>query len=608
MTTLAEFMIRSGGDNRLPMLENPLYDSWKSRMELYMENREHGRMILESVEHGVLFKVPYSENTHNDMLNQSVQEMLYFEQTHLVNYPENEITNDSNIIPYSQYLLDTQNAAVQDVKLLEERQNADLSTREKLIMDDIIWEKKAQFVDFEKEINSLKQTLSVQLKENKLLTKTFSVLKNESKEKEAKNIDKEIALEKKVKELDNIVYKMGQSTQTVHMLTKPHVFYDNNLKQALGFQSPFYLKKAQQIRPMLYDGIVIAKETNVISIADLEETLMFEEESRSKMIFKKSDLMVLEKKVNIKPVNYVVLNQLSKDFGKGFCHNNIKNDLRKLKGKNIVDNAGQVSNDATIAPRIEIVKQAKSLNPSDSASYSACKYVKLIQELLGYVRDTFLDIHKLGKKLVVVMPINKKEKIRHELCFLEFVFDMNVCSKSKSVKTAKKKEEWKPIGKVFTKIRYNWRPTGRTFTLVGNACLLTRITATNEVPLRESIPLKVGKITIVTLVKEEMSMWHGNLPRLPISALCYPNNDSETLGKLQAKDDIGPGLQLMTPATSIPVDNAPRAVDLADSHVSMSIDQDAPSIKPKNFKQAMTKPSWIDAMQEEIHEFKRLQV
>nr|GFA22711.1 integrase, catalytic region, zinc finger, CCHC-type, peptidase aspartic, catalytic [Tanacetum cinerariifolium] len=53
---------------------------------------------------------------------------------------------------------------------------------------------------------------------------------------------------------------------------------------------------------------------------------------------------------------------------------------------------------------------------------------------------------------------------------------------------------------------------------------------------------------------------------------------------------------------------APRVVDIADSPVSTSIDQDAPSLKPKNFKQAMTKPSWIDAMQEEIHKFKRLQV
>ncbi|GJR78073.1 integrase, catalytic region, zinc finger, CCHC-type containing protein [Tanacetum coccineum] len=32
------------------------------------------------------------------------------------------------------------------------------------------------------------------------------------------------------------------------------------------------------------------------------------------------------------------------------------------------------------------------------------------------------------------------------------------------------------------------------------------------------------------------------------------------------------------------------------------------SIEPKNIKQAMTEPSWIDAMQEEIHEFERFEV
>ncbi|GKE08768.1 hypothetical protein Tco_1412319 [Tanacetum coccineum] len=69
---------------------------------------------------------------------------------------------------------------------------------------------------------------------------------------------------------------------------------------------------------MFYDGTVIAKETNVISIADSEETLMLEEESRSKMLLKQSDPMVLEKKVNIKPINYAELNRLSKDFGKHF--------------------------------------------------------------------------------------------------------------------------------------------------------------------------------------------------------------------------------------------------------------------------------------------------
>ncbi|GJV31885.1 hypothetical protein Tco_1392285 [Tanacetum coccineum] len=60
--TLAEYMILSGVDNRPPMLDKDLYDSWKSRMELYMQNREHGRMILESVENGPLIWPTVEEN------------------------------------------------------------------------------------------------------------------------------------------------------------------------------------------------------------------------------------------------------------------------------------------------------------------------------------------------------------------------------------------------------------------------------------------------------------------------------------------------------------------------------------------------------------------
>ncbi|GJU59970.1 hypothetical protein Tco_1237736 [Tanacetum coccineum] len=58
-----EDMILSGmQDNRPPMLDKDLYDSWKSRMELYMQNREHGRMILESVENGPLIWPTVEEN------------------------------------------------------------------------------------------------------------------------------------------------------------------------------------------------------------------------------------------------------------------------------------------------------------------------------------------------------------------------------------------------------------------------------------------------------------------------------------------------------------------------------------------------------------------
>ncbi|GJV57123.1 hypothetical protein Tco_1458128 [Tanacetum coccineum] len=60
--TLAEYMILFGADNRPPILDKDLYDSWKSQMELYMQNREHERMILESVEHGPLIWPMVKEN------------------------------------------------------------------------------------------------------------------------------------------------------------------------------------------------------------------------------------------------------------------------------------------------------------------------------------------------------------------------------------------------------------------------------------------------------------------------------------------------------------------------------------------------------------------
>nr|GEW04347.1 hypothetical protein [Tanacetum cinerariifolium] len=62
MTTLVDKVILSGADNRPPMLEKDMYNSWKSIMELYMMNRQHGRMIIESVENGPLIWPSIKEN------------------------------------------------------------------------------------------------------------------------------------------------------------------------------------------------------------------------------------------------------------------------------------------------------------------------------------------------------------------------------------------------------------------------------------------------------------------------------------------------------------------------------------------------------------------
>ncbi|GJZ37451.1 hypothetical protein Tco_0583642 [Tanacetum coccineum] len=78
----------------------------------------------------------------------------------------------------------------------------------------------------------------------------------------------------------------------------------------------------------------------------------------------------------------------------------------------------------------------------------------------------------------------------HDLCVLDFINNVNASVKSKAVKKSSKRKVWKPTGKVFTNIGYTWRPTGRTFTIVGNACPLTRITITTEVPLKKLIALE----------------------------------------------------------------------------------------------------------------------
>nr|GFA25686.1 hypothetical protein [Tanacetum cinerariifolium] len=140
---------------------------------------------------------------------------------------------------------------------------------------------------------------------------------NLAEKEESRNIDRELALEKQVKELNNIVFKRSQSAQTVHMLTltKPQVFYNHSTRQALGFQNPCYLKKAQQLKPKLYDGCVIEKSKAIV-VPDTEETLLLAEESRSKMIEKQNYPQMTEKKVVTKPINYDILNKLSTDFEK----------------------------------------------------------------------------------------------------------------------------------------------------------------------------------------------------------------------------------------------------------------------------------------------------
>ncbi|GKD12174.1 hypothetical protein Tco_1196581 [Tanacetum coccineum] len=61
-----------------------------------------------------LAEVHNPDNVDNNMINQGVQVMPSFEHSNVVNHSETEITSDSNIIPYSQYVTESQQVAVQN--------------------------------------------------------------------------------------------------------------------------------------------------------------------------------------------------------------------------------------------------------------------------------------------------------------------------------------------------------------------------------------------------------------------------------------------------------------------------------------------------------------
>ncbi|GKF03954.1 retrovirus-related pol polyprotein from transposon TNT 1-94 [Tanacetum coccineum] len=205
--------------------------------------------ILSSYGSDVLSDVPYSENTNYDMLNQI---SLIESQTAAVQDTNSSAQQDAMILSVFEQLskqvnncnkVNKGNLMVNEslsvelerykerVKLLEERQNVDLSTREKLIID-----------DFEKEINSLKQTLSEQLKIKELLTKTFNVFKNESQEMEATNIDKKLLWKRKLRNWTILCVKWANDkiTSTLKYKNVP----DDAIKLMLF---PFSLEGAARI-------------------------------------------------------------------------------------------------------------------------------------------------------------------------------------------------------------------------------------------------------------------------------------------------------------------------------------------------------------------------
>ncbi|GJX84962.1 hypothetical protein Tco_0335736 [Tanacetum coccineum] len=249
----------------------------------------------------------------------------------------------------------------------------------------------------------------------------------------------------------------------------------------------------------------------------------------------------------------------------------LKNKLKKLKGKNVVDTAVSKPS-ATIAPgmfklgiepishrlknnrdvhavyldkTIEytdtlcgFVERAKQQNPSEPLLESTYMFTKHVQELLVYVSKTSPDLPNPSEKLVAVTPLNKNKRVRfaepitsssnipNQTNFLKTKDSNKPLLTSTGVKPTTSATESKPLGN--TKNNRITRPPSRTFTIVRNRCPLTRITSNKIVPLKETIIAPVVTRTSRILVysrRPKATRFVGSSSKVVQIVLWYLDSD-----------------------------------------------------------------------------------
>ncbi|GJV70906.1 retrovirus-related pol polyprotein from transposon TNT 1-94 [Tanacetum coccineum] len=399
---------------------------------------------------------------------------------------ENEIHSDSNIIPYSQYLIESQNAAVQDtsssaqqdalilsvfellsnqvtnynkvnndnlfankslfaelerykewVKLLEERQNVDLELTDEQALHCITDQSASSLVKIEapRELSKMeavvqqyhvdKQCFEIQrkqylIKNDQLLDQIISqdivnIVMNSSMDV---NTSLKVNSSVVINDYVNYVKMCNKCLELEAELIKQHNMvekdeYNRLLKRFFELeQHCISLEIAMQLNKEIFQKTNTSVNQTEPSFHQLFELNNLKAELQAK------DTTIKKLKAHIKSIN-----ETSTSERKSICHNSIRNDLRKVKRKDIVANVAHISNDATIAPGMykldPVILAPKVKNNREAHEYylkhameQAAILRELLQKLLGYVRDTCPDIHKPSEKLVAVTPINKKKTVR----------------------------------------------------------------------------------------------------------------------------------------------------------------------------------------------------
>ncbi|GKB07969.1 retrovirus-related pol polyprotein from transposon TNT 1-94 [Tanacetum coccineum] len=358
------------------MLDKDLYDSWKSRMELYMQNREHGRMILESVEHGPLIWPTVEDNgviRTKKYVELSAAEKIQADcdiEAPISSSRKESLINDMNIykmkmeqfqvntkflnsLPpeWSKFAVPVFSPGDDPIACLNKPMafltavassrfpttNNQLRCSSNLRNQATIQDGggNTKQVDKQELVNCYncqgKGHMARKCTQPKRL-RNATCYKEKAMFAELRKLDSIIGVEqlaficwiRNSSKSNSAVIPHNAAFQTEDLDTYDYDCDDLSSAQAVlmanisNYGLTLSQRKARRIKPTLYDGAVISKTHVAMLVIDDEETLILEEVSRSNMFEKAKDPEVIAKKISHKPIDYEKLNCLIDDFETSF--------------------------------------------------------------------------------------------------------------------------------------------------------------------------------------------------------------------------------------------------------------------------------------------------
>nr|GEU72133.1 retrotransposon protein, putative, unclassified [Tanacetum cinerariifolium] len=642
----------------------------------------------------VISEVPHYETYLNDMENQSVHAMQDFEQSPVVDFPDNEINSDSNIISYSQYLQETQQENVQDTNLQAQQDTMILSVIEQmseqiinhtLILEDV---SRSKMAEKDKDPEAVKPKISNKpidyVKSNKVYTDFRKLFVSQQE----LSVDETLWYHM-LNPSTKSSYTLPVKIEAHKELPKVSLFNESLKKLKLHLAS---FNKVMMIRTTPdarteglkcstsnYGKKPSGNNKNDRISQTQSRNMKNKVEAQPRNVNKKNRVVEQIRNVDVK-------HSLLKENYEPICATCKKSMFDGVHDMCLLDFVNNV---------VQIVLWYLDSGCSKHITGNCSQLVNFVSKFLGTVRfknDHIARImgygdYQLGN--VTISRVYYVEGLGHNLfsvgqfcdADLEVTFRKNTCFIRKSKKSSHQpkaedtnqeklyllhmdlcspmrvvsiNEKMYILVIVDDYLRFTWVRFLRSKDEAPEAII--KCIKNIQVHLN-AIVRNVRTDNVTEFVNRTIRKFYENAGishQTSVARTPQQNGvverQNRTLVEV-ARTISGPWLQCMTPVTSssglvlnpilqqpcilpnrddwdclfqpmfdeyfnpptiaispILVAPAPRAVDLADYPVSMSIEQDAPLTKPKNFKQAMTEPLWINAMQEEIHKFERLQV